>query len=152
MVEFGIDITSEDTKTIVHHKVAARCFLVMNAEDAAQSSRWVAQSRSGMPAVARADARRTRVAATPACTETSATHLCTDAQDSAAAKAWAGRASTWTGCSTVCRWALQTNAGRWPRLLRSLTRSSRLCTDRAVQVSRHRTRIVYSQRRHRRDT
>ena len=42
MVEFGIDITSEDTKTIVHHKVAARCFLVMNAEDAAQSSRWVA--------------------------------------------------------------------------------------------------------------
>ena len=39
MVEFGIDITSEDTKTIVHHKVAARCYLVMNAEDAAATSR-----------------------------------------------------------------------------------------------------------------
>lgn len=39
MVEFGIDITSEDQKTIVHHKVAARCFLVMNAEDAVATTR-----------------------------------------------------------------------------------------------------------------
>jgi hypothetical protein len=39
MVEFGIDITSEDGKTIVHHKVAARCFLIMNAEDAVATSR-----------------------------------------------------------------------------------------------------------------
>lgn len=39
MVEFGIDITSEDTKTVVHHKVAARCYLVMNADDAAANSR-----------------------------------------------------------------------------------------------------------------
>lgn len=39
MVEFGIDITSEDAKTIVHHKVAARCFLVMNADDAVAASR-----------------------------------------------------------------------------------------------------------------
>lgn len=39
MVEFGIDITSEDAKTIVHHKVAARCFLVMNADDAVSASR-----------------------------------------------------------------------------------------------------------------
>lgn len=40
MVEFGIDITSEDTKTIVHHKVAARCYLVLNADDAAATSRY----------------------------------------------------------------------------------------------------------------
>ena len=39
MVEFGIDITSEDAKTIVHHKVAARIFLVMNADDAVAASR-----------------------------------------------------------------------------------------------------------------
>ena len=39
MIEFGIDITSEDNKSIVHHKVAARCFLVMNAEDAIATSR-----------------------------------------------------------------------------------------------------------------
>ena len=39
VVEFGIDIVSEDNKTIVHHKVAARVFLVMNPDDAVLSSR-----------------------------------------------------------------------------------------------------------------
>lgn len=39
VVEFGIDIVSDDNKTIVHHKVAAKVFLVMSAEDAAASSR-----------------------------------------------------------------------------------------------------------------
>lgn len=39
MIEFGIDITSEETKSIVHRKVAARCFLVMSAEDAVATSR-----------------------------------------------------------------------------------------------------------------
>jgi hypothetical protein len=37
--EFGIDIVSEDNRTIVHHKVAARVYCVFNAEDAAQSAR-----------------------------------------------------------------------------------------------------------------
>ncbi|CAO1630643.1 unnamed protein product [Sympodiomycopsis kandeliae] len=34
VVEFGIDIVSDDSKTIVHHKVAGRVYLVMTAEDA----------------------------------------------------------------------------------------------------------------------
>lgn len=32
---------SDDNKTIVHHKVAAKVFIVMNAEDALASSRFV---------------------------------------------------------------------------------------------------------------
>ncbi|GAA5869296.1 hypothetical protein JCM1840_004348 [Sporobolomyces johnsonii] len=39
VVEFGIDILTDDTKTIVHHKVAAKVHLVMNADDAIASSR-----------------------------------------------------------------------------------------------------------------
>lgn len=39
--EFGIDIVSDDSKTIVHHKVAAKVYLVMNQDDAAASSRYV---------------------------------------------------------------------------------------------------------------
>ena len=39
--EFGIDIVSDDGKTIVHHKVAAQVFVVMNADDAMSSSRSV---------------------------------------------------------------------------------------------------------------
>lgn len=34
IVEFGIDIVGDDNKTIVHHKVACRVFLVFTAEDA----------------------------------------------------------------------------------------------------------------------
>ena len=34
VVEFGIDIVGEDNKTIIHHKVACRAFLVMTAEEA----------------------------------------------------------------------------------------------------------------------
>lgn len=34
IVEFGIDIVGEDNKTIIHHKVACRAFLVMTAEEA----------------------------------------------------------------------------------------------------------------------
>ncbi|GAA5887631.1 hypothetical protein JCM16303_001454 [Sporobolomyces ruberrimus] len=39
VVEFGIDILTDDTKTIVHHKVAAKVHLVMNSDDALASSR-----------------------------------------------------------------------------------------------------------------
>jgi len=39
--EFGIDIVSEDNRTIVHHKVAAKVYCVFGEEDAALSSRWV---------------------------------------------------------------------------------------------------------------
>jgi hypothetical protein len=39
MQEFGIDIISEDNRTIIHHKVAAKVYCVFNAEDAALSSR-----------------------------------------------------------------------------------------------------------------
>lgn len=39
--EFGIDILTEDTKQVVHHKVAAKVHLVMNPEDAIASSRFV---------------------------------------------------------------------------------------------------------------
>jgi hypothetical protein len=39
MQEFGIDIVSDDNKTIVHHKVATKVFLVMNAQDAESVSR-----------------------------------------------------------------------------------------------------------------
>ncbi|ORY52707.1 hypothetical protein BCR35DRAFT_18771 [Leucosporidium creatinivorum] len=38
-VEFGIDIVSDDSKTIVHHKVAAKVHVVMNTDDALASSR-----------------------------------------------------------------------------------------------------------------
>lgn len=34
VVEFGIDIVGDDNKTIIHHKVACRVFLVMTAEEA----------------------------------------------------------------------------------------------------------------------
>ena len=37
--EFGIDIVSDDSKTIVHHKVAAKVHVVMNSDDALASSR-----------------------------------------------------------------------------------------------------------------
>ncbi|WWC68153.1 uncharacterized protein I206_102076 [Kwoniella pini CBS 10737] len=38
-VEFGIDIVSEDNRTIVHHKVAAKVYCVFGPEDAALSAR-----------------------------------------------------------------------------------------------------------------
>lgn len=34
IVEFGIDIVGDDNKTIIHHKVACRVFLVMTADEA----------------------------------------------------------------------------------------------------------------------
>ena len=34
LVEFGIDIVGDDNKTIIHHKVACRVYLVITAEDA----------------------------------------------------------------------------------------------------------------------
>jgi hypothetical protein len=40
-VEFGIDIISDDNRTILHHKVAARVFCVFNDKDAALSARYV---------------------------------------------------------------------------------------------------------------
>ncbi|WVW78216.1 hypothetical protein I302_100167 [Kwoniella bestiolae CBS 10118] len=41
-VEFGIDIVSEDNRTIVHHKVAAKVYCVFTPEDAALSARELA--------------------------------------------------------------------------------------------------------------
>ncbi|WAQ90791.1 hypothetical protein PtA15_13A190 [Puccinia triticina] len=38
LVEFGIDIIADDNKSIVHHKVATKVFLVLNAEDAAAAT------------------------------------------------------------------------------------------------------------------
>ncbi|MBW0481156.1 hypothetical protein O181_020871 [Austropuccinia psidii MF-1] len=40
LVEFGIDIIADDNKSIVHHKVATKVFLVLNAEDAAAASNF----------------------------------------------------------------------------------------------------------------
>ncbi|POY73091.1 hypothetical protein BMF94_3929 [Rhodotorula taiwanensis] len=40
-IEFGIDILTDDTKQIVHHKVAAKVHLVLNAEDAIASHREI---------------------------------------------------------------------------------------------------------------
>lgn len=42
--EFGIDILTDDTKQIVHHKVAAKVHLVLNAEDAIASHRFVTRA------------------------------------------------------------------------------------------------------------
>lgn len=42
MQEFGIDIVSEDNRTIVHHKVAAKVYCVFGPDDAALSARQVA--------------------------------------------------------------------------------------------------------------
>lgn len=39
IVEFGIDIVSEDNKTVVHSKVSAKVYCVWNVEDAGMSSR-----------------------------------------------------------------------------------------------------------------
>ncbi|KAJ9122277.1 hypothetical protein QFC22_001697 [Naganishia vaughanmartiniae] len=43
MVEFGIDIISEDNKTIVHHKVSAKAYCVFNVDDAGSSARELSQ-------------------------------------------------------------------------------------------------------------
>ena len=37
--ELGIDILSEDNRTTVHHRVAAKVYCVFNSDDAALSSR-----------------------------------------------------------------------------------------------------------------
>ena len=47
--EFGIDIVSDDNRTIVHHKVAARVYCVFNAEDAQLSSREIPHARRVAP-------------------------------------------------------------------------------------------------------
>ncbi|GHJ87254.1 hypothetical protein NliqN6_3656 [Naganishia liquefaciens] len=46
MVEFGIDIISEDNKTIVHHKVSAKAYCVFDVDDAGLSARQVARART----------------------------------------------------------------------------------------------------------
>lgn len=43
IVEFGIDIVSEDNKTVVHSKVSAKVYCVWNVEDAGMSSRELVQ-------------------------------------------------------------------------------------------------------------
>ncbi|KAI8461249.1 hypothetical protein BY996DRAFT_4573705 [Phakopsora pachyrhizi] len=40
LVEFGIDIIADDNKSIVHHKVATKVFLVMNTDDAAAAANF----------------------------------------------------------------------------------------------------------------
>lgn len=42
VVEFGIDIIADDNKSVVHHKVATKVFLVLNADDALAASKFVA--------------------------------------------------------------------------------------------------------------
>ncbi len=37
--EFGIDIVSEDNKTVLHHKVSAKAYCVFNVDDAGLSAR-----------------------------------------------------------------------------------------------------------------
>lgn len=37
--EFGIDIISEDNRTIIHHKVSARAYCVFGPDDASLSAR-----------------------------------------------------------------------------------------------------------------
>lgn len=44
--EFGIDIVSDDNKTIIHHKVAAKVFLVLSHEDAIAAGRLVVDFES----------------------------------------------------------------------------------------------------------
>jgi pSer/pThr/pTyr-binding forkhead associated (FHA) protein len=39
IVEFGIDIVGEDNKTIIHHKVATRVFVVLTPDDAQAAAR-----------------------------------------------------------------------------------------------------------------
>ncbi|KAK4683670.1 hypothetical protein P7C73_g6563, partial [Tremellales sp. Uapishka_1] len=52
-VEFGIDIVSEDNRTVVHHKVAAKVYVVFNQEDAALSARELVNYQNYDPRVAR---------------------------------------------------------------------------------------------------
>ncbi|KAL1413275.1 hypothetical protein Q8F55_001030 [Vanrija albida] len=42
MVEFGIDINSEDNRTIIHHKVSAKAYCVFNNDDSQMSARELA--------------------------------------------------------------------------------------------------------------
>ncbi|KAM0750163.1 hypothetical protein T439DRAFT_326121 [Meredithblackwellia eburnea MCA 4105] len=60
LVEFGIDIIGDDGKNIVHHKVAAKCYCVMNQDDATRSERelqiWFRQSQE-QPVVQRRGAK-----------------------------------------------------------------------------------------------
>ncbi|OXG75109.1 hypothetical protein C350_05288 [Cryptococcus neoformans MW-RSA36] len=45
-IDFGIDIVSDDNRTIVHHRVAAKAYCVFNEEDAARSARELATYQS----------------------------------------------------------------------------------------------------------
>ncbi|KAL7419123.1 hypothetical protein Q5752_005959 [Cryptotrichosporon argae] len=54
-VEFGIDIVSEDSRTIVHHKVAARAFCVFNDADAERSASEIQQYQYDLRAGPRAN-------------------------------------------------------------------------------------------------
>ncbi|TXT16079.1 hypothetical protein VHUM_00582 [Vanrija humicola] len=47
-VEFGIDINSEDNRTIIHHKVSAKAYCVFNSEDAQASARNNNDPRNGL--------------------------------------------------------------------------------------------------------
>lgn len=53
-VEFGIDIASEDGRTVVHHKVAAKVALALTADDADRISRSPAASFAAVRRMSRA--------------------------------------------------------------------------------------------------
>ncbi|WVR04799.1 hypothetical protein IAU60_001811 [Kwoniella sp. DSM 27419] len=57
-VEFGIDIVSEDNRTIVHHKVAAKVYCCFGPEDAVVSARWGELHRYHGHDIGRIDVRR----------------------------------------------------------------------------------------------
>ncbi|WVN87267.1 uncharacterized protein L203_102444 [Cryptococcus depauperatus CBS 7841] len=52
-IEFGIDIVSDDNRTIVHHRVAAKAYCVFNEEDAARSARELAAYQHDNPRMRR---------------------------------------------------------------------------------------------------
>ncbi|ODO08541.1 hypothetical protein L198_00271 [Cryptococcus wingfieldii CBS 7118] len=52
-IEFGIDIVSDDNRTIVHHRVAAKAYCVFNDEDASKSAREFANYQTHDPRVRR---------------------------------------------------------------------------------------------------
>ncbi|BEJ12510.1 hypothetical protein CspHIS471_0209700 [Cutaneotrichosporon sp. HIS471] len=53
MLEFGIDIISEDNRTIIHHKVSAKAYCVFAPDDAAISAREVTAYQNDMRSVRR---------------------------------------------------------------------------------------------------
>lgn len=66
MIEFGIDIVSEDNKTTLHHKVAAKAYCVFSVDDAGASSRYVSPPPTPSPLLNVRNNKRMLTASTPA--------------------------------------------------------------------------------------